>query len=332
MTKKIVKNSKNQSVSLDPKRHLGKITFKGGKVLRDIFFCLFLILQWIGCTSVQRGTSWKERAVFLAFSGNYPIVELLVYPSEKNYAPPIKLRFLLDTGSNLSFVRKDFLPVRKAPEKYISYTINGATEINIHKLLLELDTETGHKLSSEQLFHLIDFRKEFPFDGILGNDFLQKFTLLYNHPEGLYVISGDVKELEKDFTIVNVLPEIKSHLVIPVELEKSLVYFLLDTGAEISYLDEEHIKKLKLDAYTTRKYSNFTGDIRESNTYILPTLCVQENLCSDNVELLGNQNLRHFLGQGSIRVSGLFGMNWLKNYYLLVKHPERKVLLKSKRG
>lgn len=314
------------------KKGLLKIYCLLGNITLKTFLPGLVLVLFTHCSSVQRVPSWKERAVFLAFSGNYPIVELLVYPSEKNYAPPVKLRFLLDTGSNLSFVRKDFLPVRKAPEKYISYTINGATEINIHKLLLELDTETGHKLSSEQLFHLIDFRKEFPFDGILGNDFLQKFTLLYNHPEGLYVISGDVKELEKDFTIVNVLPEIKSHLVIPVELEKSLVYFLLDTGAEISYLDEEHIKKLKLDAYTTRKYSNFTGDIRESNTYILPTLCVQENLCSDNVELLGNQNLRHFLGQGNIRVSGLFGMNWLKNYYLLVKHPDRKVLLKSKRG
>ena len=132
-------------------------------------------------------------------------------------------------------------------------------------------------------------------------------------------------------TPINVLPEIKTHLVIPVELEKTLLYFLIDTGAEISYLDEDIIKKLNLDSISTRKYTNFTGDIRESNTYIIPNLCLKEKLCSQNIELLSNQNMRHFLGQNSVKVSGLFGVNWLKNYYLLIRYPDRKVFLKSKR-
>lgn len=318
------------NLSNNPKNNLGLIHMK----IFSYYVILILgcIFSFWSCNSLGNRANWKEKSVFLAFSGNYPVVELLVSPSEKNYAPPIKLRLLLDTGSNLSFVRREFLPIRKAPEKYVSYTINGATEINIHRIHLDLGTLSGQKLGTDQLFHLVELKKDFPFDGILGNDFLQKFTLLYNHPEGLYVFPEDSKDLEKEFTHVNVLPDIKSHLVIPVELEKNLLYFLLDTGAEISYLDEEQIKKLNLDAYTTRKYSNFAGDVKESHTYILPTLCVQENLCSDNIELLGNQNLRHFLGQNNVRVSGLFGMNWLRNYYLLVKNPERKVYLKSKRG
>ena len=292
---------------------------------------LSLILFFLYCSSQEKKSGWKDSSVFLEFSGNHPVIELMAAPSEKNFAPPAKLKFLLDTGSNLSFLRKEFIPIRKAPEKYISYTISGTTEINIHRLLIELETPEGHKLSSDQLFHLIEFRREFPFDGILGNDFLQKYSLLYKYPEGLYFISGDSKELEKEFTSIEILPEVKTHLVIPVEIEKNLVYFLLDTGAEISYLDEEQIKKLNLGAYTTRKYTNFTGDIRESNTYILPNLCLREKLCSKDIELLGNQNLRHFLGQNNVKVSGLFGMNWLKNYYLLIRYPDRKVFLKSRK-
>ncbi len=293
------------------------------------YFILFLIGILLGCSSVEK-TNWKEHSVFLAYTGNLPVIELIGYPSEKNYAPPAKLRLLLDTGSNLSFLRREFLPTKKSSEKYISYTISGLSEINIHKLQIELETPSGEKLSSEQIFHMIDFRKDFPFDGILGNDFLQKFTLLYSHSEGIYIFSNEPKDLEKEFTAIQILNDIKSHLVIPVELDKTLLYFLLDTGAEISYIDEDHVKKLNIDSHTTRKYTNFTGDIRESSTYILPNLCLQEKFCSKNIELLANQNLRNFLGQSNIKVSGLFGMDWLKNYYLLIKYPDRKVYLKSK--
>jgi hypothetical protein len=295
-----------------------------------LFSSLFILFVLYNCRSVEK-KGWKDNSVFIEFKGNQPVIELLAYPSEKNYAPPVKLRFLLDTGSNLSFIKKEFIPIKKAPEKYISYTISGSSEINIHKLSLELDTTSGEKIASDQLFHVIDFKRDFPFEGILGNDFLQKFTMLYNIPEGLYVFQNEPKDIDKGFTAINVLSDIKTHLVIPVELEKSLLYFLIDTGAEISYLDEDLIKKLNLDSISTRKYTNFTGDVRESNTYIIPNLCLKEKLCSQNIELLSNQNMRHFLGQNSVKVSGLFGMNWLKNYYLLIRYPDRKVFLKSKR-
>ncbi len=295
-----------------------------------LFSSLFFLFVIHNCKTIEK-RGWSDHSVYIEFKSNQPIIELLTYPSEKNYAPPVKLRFLLDTGSNLSFIRKEFIPIKKAPEKYISYTISGSSEINIHKISLELDTTSGEKIASDQLFHVIDFKRDFPFEGILGTDFLQKYTMLYNIPEGLYVFQNMPKDLEKGFTSINVLPEIKTHLVIPVELEKTLLYFLIDTGAEISYLDEDIIKKLNLDSISTRKYTNFTGDIRESNTYIIPNLCLKEKLCSQNIELLSNQNMRHFLGQNSVKVSGLFGVNWLKNYYLLIRYPDRKVFLKSKR-
>ena len=292
------------------------------------YLILFFVIN--SCSTIEK-KGWNDSSVFIEFKGNHPIIELIAYPSEKNYAPPVKLRFLLDTGSNLSFIKKEFIPIKKPPEKYISYTISGSSEVSINKLSVDLETTWGDKIATDQIFHIIDFKRDFPFDGILGNDILQKYTLLYNHPEGLYVFFNEPRDLEKGFTPLNVLSEIKTHIVIPVELEKTLIYFLIDTGAEISYLDEEHIKKLNLDSIATRKYTNFTGDIRESNTYIVPNLCLREKLCSQNVELLSNQNLRQFLGQNSVKVSGLFGMNWLKNYYLLVRYPDRKVFLKSKR-
>jgi len=312
--------------------YLGYFTIfflKGLAFLFENSYIFFLLTMFVSCSSIEK-KDWKDKYVFLAYTGNLPVIELVGYPSEKNYAPPAKLRLLLDTGSNLSFLRREFLPTKKSSEKYISYTISGASEINIHKLNIELETPNGEKLTSEQVFHMIEFRKDFPFDGILGNDFLQKYTLLYSHSEGIYIFNNDPKDIEKDFTSITILNDVKSHLVIPVELEKTLLYFLLDTGAEISYIDEDHVKKLNIDAHTTRKYTNFTGEIRESSTYILPSLCLQEKFCSKNIELLANQNLRNFLGQSNIKVSGLFGMNWLKNYYLLVKYPDRKVYLKSK--
>ncbi|MCB1141133.1 MAG: aspartyl protease family protein [Leptospiraceae bacterium] len=293
-------------------------------------FFLLLGLILLGCSSVEKNQLWNEKAIFLGMENTHPVVELYASPSPENLAPPVKLRFLLDTGSNLSFLRKDFFPHSSKNEKFVSYTINGETEIEISKIQIRLETENSERLTSDHMFHMIHFKKDFPFDGIIGNDFLLKYTHILDFPVGIYFFPDDPKDLQESFSKINIYPEVKSHIIVPVQFMEKKIFFLLDTGAEISFIDEELIQSLNLKPFKTRKFVNLTGDLSESVTYSLPELCLESNFCAKNIEFLSNRSLRDFLGKNSIQISGIFGMNWIQNYYLLHKYPLGTLYLKKK--
>jgi hypothetical protein len=295
-------------------------------MLKTLLFS-FLFLY---CSTIKEKENWKESAVFLKTQPRYPIVEIYASPSEMGISPPVKLKFLIDTGSNISFIRKDFLPNNSKAEKYTSYTIAGKTEITIQKIDLKLESLINEKLTQSHTFHMMKFSSNFPFDGILGNDFLFRYTSILDFPNGIYIFPNEPNLANLAFQSISLEESIQTHFIVRVQFQNKNLHFLLDTGAEISFLDEDEISNLNLKPYQSKKFISLSGDLLESNTFLIPKLCIQENLCEENIEFLTNKSLRQFLGNDKIVLSGLFGMNWIKNYYLLIKYPNRKLFLLKK--
>ncbi|MDX1957575.1 MAG: retropepsin-like aspartic protease [Leptospiraceae bacterium] len=287
-------------------------------------FLIFLL--FLNCIFSKKTILDKFYLHSLAIEDSFPVVELFVGPSDPNLAPKVKLKLIIDTGSNLSFVRKDLLPSLGMKQSIESKIISGATKMEVEVVSLGLE-DSGRKRIINSNFYLFNYKKNFPYDGVVGNDILSNFKLYLDFPD--YIHFSKKLDIDKKYQMFELNQNIDSHLVLPVTINNKRFEFILDTGAGVSFLNEDSILKDDLKHLSTREYYTFTGEVKTGKTYLADSICMNMTLCTQNVEIMSGVSLGDFFGRENIQINGLLGVNLLKNYKIWIDYSEKKIYVRK---
>lgn len=292
-------------------------------------FCILVLFFSTGCRNSFFIRSQNLDGIWLNYINWTPVIELKAEPAEKGIAPPVYLKFLLDTGSNTTLLRKDFIPgVEK--QVYSSFTTHGRTELELHPFEVRLSSPEEQEIFKGKV-NLIKFEENLPFDGILGNDVLSHYILVLDHFYGAFLEKRQIlkKNWIKEMKKIPLNPNAPRHLMVSALAGKNLerMDMLIDTGANHTYLGSETAEKLKLKLIDKKPYTDIRGAAQEGKIFRLENLCV-EKFCKKEYPVLSGSSLRGFLGEDGIPVAGLIGYDWMREHVIAVDYLLHEVYIR----
>lgn len=292
-------------------------------------FCIFILFLTEGCRNSFFVRAQNLNGIWLNYINWTPVIQLIVEPGEKGIAPPVHLRFLLDTGSNTTLLRKDFIPgVEK--QVYSSFTTHGKTELELHPYEVRLSSPENQEIFKGTV-NLIKFEENLPFDGILGNDVLSHYILVLDHFYGAFLEKRQIlkKNWIKEMKKIPLNTNAPRHLMVSALAGKSMerLDMLIDTGANHTYLGSETAENLKLKLIDRKPYTDIRGVAQEGKIFRLENLCV-EKFCKKEYPVLSGSSLRGFLGEDGIPVAGLIGFDWMREHVIAVDYLLHEVYIR----
>ena len=146
-----------------------------------LFFLLLLLFCKTTNSAFIQESNLEHHDLEIKLSDLQPRIKLL---ANQRKQPELKsLNFVLDTGSNISLIRKNiFLPNGKT-KSFRLKSISGEIEEEFTEIGLNLFDEKRKLISENFIFQSFNFNSKFTFDGILGNDALAKFDLFIDEWE-----------------------------------------------------------------------------------------------------------------------------------------------------
>lgn len=243
------------------------------------------------------------------------------------------LKFIIDTGSNISIIKKKIFHPNTKIKTFIIKSLSRQISIPYAKVFLNLKNTDLKSFAKNNTFYSMELNNQFKFDGLIGNDLLSKFFVIFDIPEKVMFIKKnpnfyfDFLGYEKIHIFFQ-----KGHIFIPLRLNNSHPQnFLFDTGSALSYINPENHKNLGLIQNRKIKYVDISGKIMQSHTYRAKKVCTIHNkMCSNDLELLSGTSLKNFIKLDSIRIDGLLGLNWIKEYVIAIDYDKEVMYIKKK--
>jgi len=127
------------------------------------------------------------------------LVDVEIYRDEKNFLRfknegldqgMVKVKMLIDTGSNISGLDRDIIRELQLPhyaEKAYVDGAGGLTALNRHRCVIYMDIFSSKALPLDILDGTFD---ESPYQGILGRDVLRHCKMQYDGPANCFRISA----------------------------------------------------------------------------------------------------------------------------------------------
>ncbi|MBK7055921.1 MAG: hypothetical protein IPH52_12875 [Leptospiraceae bacterium] len=306
--------------------------YKGTQKPKTAKIYLFFLLLLLFCKTTNSAfiqeSNLEHHNLEIKLSDLQPRIKLLANHRKQ---PDLKsLSFILDTGSNISLIRKNiFLPESNGETKSFRLkSLSGEMEEESTEMKLNLFDEKRNLISENFIFQSFNFNSKFTFDGILGNDALAKFDLFIELPDSVFLIKPSFKKNLKEFKrIPFVLSE--GHIILEVMIGKFPCKLLLDTGAGISYLNQKKAVELNLKIGGKASFMDLRGELQETIYHLGENLCVAENLCQKKIELLSGISIEDFLSTNG-KLDGILGLNWIENYSILVDYQNLNLYIKQR--
>lgn len=256
-----------------------------------------------------------------------PRIPLLVSHSNQNKKE--KLNFIIDTGSNISLIRENLFMTNGTPKKIQLKSLSGQMEKEIIELKLNLFDEQEKLIFENSIFHSLSMDSKFNFDGIIGNNILEKFDLFLELPENIFLIKQKQNKIYlKDFNKIN-FELIEGHIVLPIKLNHFQCKFILDTGAGLSYLNSKKAKDLNLNIGGNASFIDLSGALKETIYHTGENLCVDENICQKKIDLLSGNSMEDFLSEDG-DLDGILGVNWIDKYSILIDYQNKILYIKQR--
>ncbi len=291
-----------------------------------LFFLLLLLFCKTTNSAFIQESNLEHHDLEIKLSDLQPRIKLL---ANQRKQPELKsLNFVLDTGSNISLIRKNiFLPNGKT-KSFRLKSISGEIEEEFTEIGLNLFDEKRKLISENFIFQSFNFNSKFTFDGILGNDALAKFDLFIELPDNVFLIKPSIK---KKLTEFRRIPFVLSdgHIILEAKIGSFPCRLLLDTGAGISYLNQKKAVELNLKIGGKASFMDLRGELQETIYHLGENLCVDENLCQKKIELLSGISIEDFLSSNG-KLDGILGLNWIENYSILVDYQNLNLYIKQR--
>ncbi|MCB1193325.1 MAG: aspartyl protease family protein [Leptospiraceae bacterium] len=265
-----------------------------------------------------------------------PCVNLYGYAQHKiKYNPKEwkNLRLIIDTGSNISIIKKDKFQASSGKRTFTIKSLSRQLSIEYVEVILNLRHNKTKDMIEKKQFYSMELSDQFKFDGLIGNDVLSKFLVVFDLPEKIMFIKKNPNfqygflEYEKVDIIYG-----QGHIFLPLRLNNSKKQiFIFDTGSAISYINPENLKNLGLVQNRKLKYVDISGKMLESHTYKAKTVCTpSKKLCSKNLEFLSGNSLKNFITIKEAKIDGLLGLNWIKDYVIAIDYDSKMMYIKKK--
>lgn len=240
------------------------------------------------------------------------------------------LKFIIDTGSNISLLNGKFFKNSGNYKKIKMKSFHSEAEKYVSREEIILRNDEGEAIG-ENTFYVYDFGPELDCDGILGNDLLSSYTIYLNIPER--ITFGSISEQQNfsfnEFFKIPILFE-DGHVLLHTKMNDKMSYLLFDTGAGISYMNSELVKTNSLKRARKIQVLDLSGKKEESYSYEIENLCVEEKICQKNIELLSGDFLKSFSSPVRPQIDGILGMNWMERFILIVDYKNKALYLKRK--
>lgn len=243
-----------------------------------------------------------------------------------------RTRLLVDTGSDENLHKKIYFKNKGSLLTTPIHTANDKvnTEFEIHKRYFS-PPDKWENLGMQR-FLVSSSLDPLPFDGILGNRFFSKYVVWMDFEKELRIFPHhewtklDIKGMEEFFAS----PEIFTHWLFPVTIQGKTYNFIFDTGADYTVLQLELAEEFPKYPNLELKYMEFSGKIYDSKVYKIPEICLGKTICSQKVTALSSTSLNSFLKNSSLKVDGILGMNWIKEFNVYLHYPQRKLYIQRK--
>jgi hypothetical protein len=291
-------------------------------------FCLLLFLLFCKTTNSGfiRDSNLAHHDLEIKLSDLQPRIRLLV--NNKKQAEMKSLNFVLDTGSNISLIRKNIFSGTGEVKSFRLKSISGEIEEEFTELKLNLFDVKKKIISENSSFQAFNFDSKFTFDGILGNDTLVKFDLFIELPDNVFLIKPSINKSLSDFRKI---PFVFSdgHILLDAKIGNAPCRLLLDTGAGISYLNQKKANELDLKIGGKASFMDLRGELQETIYHLGENLCVDENICQKKIELLSGNSIEDFLSTDG-KLDGILGLNWIENYSILIDYQNLNLYIKQR--
>ena len=229
-------------------------------------------------------------------------------------------KVLLDTGASISMVSPDLtqslgLKGKELPPEEIRYAVagDGCQKMNasIYQLpVIKLGTAKTTGLQALQLSQAIIPEN---LAGILGMDLLNHFNFQIDpiRKELLLSTVSDLPKRDRDQAIPLVMQDGVALVQVKINGDSPFV-FLIDTGAESTFISPEVAAKLKLSADSMKpiQVQGFCG--LESASYTSLAEVTVGDRALKNIESVVLQNTAVL---DSLKVDGILGQNFLNSFY-----------------
>ena len=256
-------------------------------------------------------------------------VAVLTLEMQKADSTSRKVELILDTGANLSILRKD-------PE--VDFEKSVKLELNTinSKISKEFGEVRVNLFDSSKKIHIKDAKfysselNQFLFkDGILGNDLLSNFTLFLEIPNRVYLISSPVHSSElEEFSKIPLRYD-GSHLIVDVYISGKKYPFLLDTGAGISCIDKSVLIEQEHSENGNMNFFSVDGIINQTKLYRLNSICLNAKNCLDKMEFI-SRKLEKISYQDGTYLKGILGRNWFENYSVIIDYKNQRMFIKKR--
>ncbi len=304
--------------------------YKGIQKTKTAKAHLYLLLFLLFCKTTNSGfiqdSNLDHHDLEIKLTDLQPRIRLLVNHQKQIELKP--LSFVLDTGSNISLIRKKIFSQIGTTKSFRLKSISGEIDEEFTELRLSLFDVKKKLISENSSFQSFDFDSKFTFDGILGNDTLVKFDLFIELPDNVFLIKPSTK---KDLPEFRKIPFVFSdgHIILDAKIGNSPCRLLLDTGAGISYLNQRKANELDLKIGGKASFMDLRGELQETIYHLGENLCVDENICQKKIELLSGNSIEDFLSDDR-KLDGILGLNWIENYSILIDYQNLNLYIKKR--
>ncbi len=306
--------------------HLNKRTKKSKASKKYFFFLLLLLFCKTTNSGFIRDSDLIHHNLEINLTDIHPRIEVLANSTKQTELKPLKL--VLDTGSNISLIRKNIFPITGYSKSFRIKSITGEIEEESSEIKLDMYDQKNNLIHKNLNFHAMEFDKKFSFDGIIGNDNLEKFDLFLEMPDSIFLINPIPNKKLNGFRKVP-FEFSEGHIIITAVLHNSPCKFILDTGAGISYLNKKKALELELKIGGNASFIDLRGEIQETIYHLGENLCVDENLCQKKIELLSGNSIEDFLSDNG-KLDGILGLNWIENFSILVDYQNLILYIKKR--
>jgi hypothetical protein len=263
-----------------------------------------------------------------------PIIEVNVKSSKDPTKKFGKLTFLIDIGSNINLIDSRKIQIKGNKNSIPTYGINGKSMMDLEEVYLNMDLSSSYS-SDYVRFYKTELPKGLPVDGILGNEFLNRYNVYMEYPDKFQLFRKEKVSsgLKKNFIKLKPLYGIQSHWVVELEIKEKVKNFIFDTGASYSTLNRAENYELDLKQEGELRIVDFAGMDKKSPIFILPNYCILSNpkICDENLQLFGDFDISNFFQNKDVSVSGLLGMNFIKKYNVFLDNSSHTIYLQPKK-
>ncbi|MBE7412532.1 MAG: hypothetical protein L6Q54_10335 [Leptospiraceae bacterium] len=301
-----------------------------------LIICLICVVQCrASFSSILKDKNYDGFYFSISSIDSLPTIVLEVGTHPFKDSNKRKLRFVIDTGSNLSLLNKNKFPeLEKSQVLQMQLkSLNSYSDIKYSEIFLDVFQEESIIFENKK-FIATQFPEFFQFDGIIGNNLLSEFDLVLNFPKSIYFLKKNRLISLSDHGFNGTpIRFIENYIVVDTYIDGlKKKNFLLDTGSGLSFIVQNEAEEKEFRSGRRSRYFDSLGNISTTETRIAKIGCIlsKEN-CFNNPEFLTGKNTFHLNTLKNENITGLIGMNWLEKNEIVISYSEKKIYYKKKK-